>query len=635
MAKISTYPDAPTPYVGTESAIGTGADGVTTYNLVTGAIVALAGSSTSRVVTTLAALRAITTIGSGAIVVQSFARPGDGGGGVFVYDASDTTTPDNVGTIIAPTAILPGRWYRQYSGPLDIRWFGGVADWFGAGPIATDNSPALTAAIASLTVGTGNNVGGPHIKYPGAPLGYLHNSTQFFQKTVIIEGDSPGMPGAYPTTLVFPPALGAPAFKFERYNTLNNQIISPTQSGADGSIVRNLQLFTVNFGTFDGVSHGIDTRCRIKVENVQISGFAGHGLQILANSGGSGATQGNADEWAVTTYNALGNMGHAFVVQGSDANGGLSQGIGVQSSGLGGLVDLTFLGNTHVAPHIDSCDSLQQDLVTHGGNGYLLISAVVGIGASTTPGTNNTIWYNLGASSAHPAWSSGGTYNIGCAIFSSNANARSSFVGPYIEGGLFVHVLPPSILYGGSTQTAATSFTSWLYNSSGIGSFLTTTQGFGGLDFLPAGSPVGTTQYSYVAPGGLNMSSSFGVWNVGVSNAGGGNDIIIGNNLWSPTVLTITGNETQETFGTGAPAPGVLAAPVLAVGVFGTQRMIRNGTAASYSAFAGASGQGEKYFIIDAAPGAPFGYQCTTAGTNPTGPGTGTAVWKVMGTLAS
>lgn len=45
---IKNYPEAPEPYTGTEVAIGTGVDGVTTYNLRTGAIAALAaGASTT------------------------------------------------------------------------------------------------------------------------------------------------------------------------------------------------------------------------------------------------------------------------------------------------------------------------------------------------------------------------------------------------------------------------------------------------------------------------------------------------------------------------------------------------------------------------------------------------------------
>ena len=52
----------------------------------------------------------------------------DGGGGMFVWDSS-ASSADNGGTIINPTANAGlGRWIRLFDGPVDVRWFGAIAD---------------------------------------------------------------------------------------------------------------------------------------------------------------------------------------------------------------------------------------------------------------------------------------------------------------------------------------------------------------------------------------------------------------------------------------------------------------------------------------------------------------------------
>lgn len=55
-------------------------------------------------------------------LVAGYATVGDGGGGVFYYDAAASDT-DNAGTVIAPT-VGSGRWRRVYSGAVNVKWFG-------------------------------------------------------------------------------------------------------------------------------------------------------------------------------------------------------------------------------------------------------------------------------------------------------------------------------------------------------------------------------------------------------------------------------------------------------------------------------------------------------------------------------
>src|SRR5262245_45174791 len=63
-----------------------------------------------------------------SMFTRSYMAPNDGGGGLWTWDATDTTSVDNGGTIVTPIIGPPGRWKRVYSGGRDVRWFGARAD---------------------------------------------------------------------------------------------------------------------------------------------------------------------------------------------------------------------------------------------------------------------------------------------------------------------------------------------------------------------------------------------------------------------------------------------------------------------------------------------------------------------------
>jgi hypothetical protein len=82
-------------------------------------------------------------IGCTIAIAQGCVTPGDGGGGIFYWDASSSTGDDG-GTVIVPSSCpwgSQGRWVRIYSGPLNVRWFGAVGDG------TTSDTAAIQAAL--------------------------------------------------------------------------------------------------------------------------------------------------------------------------------------------------------------------------------------------------------------------------------------------------------------------------------------------------------------------------------------------------------------------------------------------------------------------------------------------------------
>ena len=69
---------------------------------------------------------------------------GDGGGGVFYWDATSTQA-DNAGTIIAPTNYATGRWIRviEEVGETNVRWFGATGDG------STNDTTSVMAAFTN------------------------------------------------------------------------------------------------------------------------------------------------------------------------------------------------------------------------------------------------------------------------------------------------------------------------------------------------------------------------------------------------------------------------------------------------------------------------------------------------------
>lgn len=129
---------------------------------------------------TLAALEALAAGVAPQVSVASRTVVFDGYAGVFLWISGDqsanVTADPEQGVWVAPSSDdtgASGAWRRVYDGPLNVRWFGAVADSTLAS-IGTDNQAAIEGAIAYAVY-----AGLRTVHFPGgaAGYGYAHSDT--------------------------------------------------------------------------------------------------------------------------------------------------------------------------------------------------------------------------------------------------------------------------------------------------------------------------------------------------------------------------------------------------------------------------------------------------------------------------
>lgn len=187
---------------------------------------ALAGMGAPQYLTDIAALRALTSAAQPTSnFVMGYTTIGDGGGGLYAYVASDTTSSDNGGTIIVDAASR--RWYLATNdGPLNIMQFGGVADG------TTDNTTAFVNALGALPAEGGS------IYFPRGNFAFTGQiAFTFLNYTASLEIAGAGK-GA--TILTFPNTSGG---------ILINYVIPGSSQGNGFGSANNVKIHDMTFAT--------------------------------------------------------------------------------------------------------------------------------------------------------------------------------------------------------------------------------------------------------------------------------------------------------------------------------------------------------------------------------------------------
>ncbi len=218
----------------------------------------------------IAALKATTTVTlNEEVYVKGFNTVGDGGGGMFVYKAPSTFAPsfpmpgENNGTIIKSVS-LPGVWFRQYSGYIDIRFFGAL----GSG----DDTAKIQAAIDFATDNTYRYMYSQTGNVVYIPTGVYTVSALKIKRGVSLMGGN--MQGS-----ILKSKTGTTGYLLSfAYNdfddpdcvTVSNLTLEGNNTAAGGMLFEGKpKKYYIAFSIF---------------RNIRISGFQGHGLYLMGGS---------------------------------------------------------------------------------------------------------------------------------------------------------------------------------------------------------------------------------------------------------------------------------------------------------------------------------------------------------------
>lgn len=565
----------------------------------------------------------------------------------YIYDAnvdSSYVTDFPLSSFLADD----GRGFRiDPKQELHIEMFGGRADCpisttspyatsyttSGSAPTGTDNLDAINEA---MLIGEGSSAAAqayvqPIHFYGGeGQNGYYFSDTIVPPRQVYLKGLASGIQNETGTVFKFPADTGGIRFYMGQNNPKG--VFHTSGSTLEGIY------FYGNGGT-DRSGHGLWMHTRVVVRNCVFDSFPGDNIHNVAGVGYATSD----DKFGLTSSSHIEKVGCKYAgnwnIYTADSDTSASTFVNVQCrlSRLGGIYEGSAFGNTYIGCEIDDYGNGRVGAVHHGGRLYVLIDNTAGIGASTTPGTNNEIWYDMGAGSVSatwPAWSASNTYELSIPVYCTGASNRSVFVGTYVENFYPSHTESacPAIFLGGNIDSTRYSrYVTGFANRAGEA--IVSHTGYGGYkSYSPDHSTLGSYFTASVGNGDgviLNhrqesdgeLDWKLQYYDEDIYYSFGG----IGGGF--KTIYKITGPNTTEDFGSGTAQghwPAFYGIAIGSTSAVDEAVRIVSGTAAPAS---GAWSQGDICFNTSAAAGGTIGWVCTTAGS----PGT----WKTFGTIAA
>jgi len=276
--------------------------------------------------------------------------------GLFTWSGSDLSAhvaaDPKQGIYVAPASDPTGKsgaWVRQFSGRVNVRWFGAAGDG------VTDDSAAFVAALnylhsISTFIQYASGSAGLFIPYATAPYN-LGTTTLDIRTCLIVEGESVGEAGGAATHLKW--AAGATGIRVQEARSVGATDSQPQDNSTSGSasIIRNLYLEGGYDGSNDADCHGIQLRARASIRDCYIDNFQGDGIHIAADTmGNAGVPVGNANNFEVTKVIISGCRNGIYTI-GGDVNAGLVTAADCILNRQWGISENGFLGNTYVGCH--------------------------------------------------------------------------------------------------------------------------------------------------------------------------------------------------------------------------------------------------------------------------------------------
>lgn len=484
---------------------------------------------------------------------------------------TDTTNPGYVRSV-------DGQWWElaPSGGKVYIEQFGGKADSDINGTPATDNRQPLYDACHFGTWGV-NPYAQRSLEIQFGSGHHYYSDTIEFHTCVTIRGVGGGFEGTGSTFWHFP--QNKTFIIFGNNATIGETATTGVQQGESaGSTLEGLVLYGKTTRT-DHARAGIHVRARVTLRGIGVISPCGDGIRLI----GSTATGTIADATKLEDCSVSGFTRNGLYIDGNDANVCHISNFSVHGGGSPeqgcGISDYASFGNKYDNIHVAGYGARG---VRYNGRIYLLITYSgekftppgPGPGETTTPGTNDLVWYDFGDfneeqaavdpyyDALYPPWSATPTVFHRPQIPVLTNGVGHVFDNLYVEGSLPCHMPGATLSFGGTHDE-----TIYSNHVNGLETGVYCRQGFGAYQRYLPGSP----GYQYNGGGftiGLGAPSGSEAPELGPSifshyrQSDGAqyrfrylrNDLIY-NSLNAKTLWQITTTITTETLGRDAPQP--------------------------------------------------------------------------------
>lgn len=379
--------------------------------------------------------------------------------GEFVWSGANlsafVTADPNQGLYVAPASAptgASGAWVRKFDGPLNVLWFGAVADDPGVGAFGTDNAAAFQDAfnVAQFLshIGYINSAiyrGGPSVYFPA---GYYYTSASLVPLfTGKIFGDG-GKGWGAATHIRF--AAGVDGLQLQAHNTSGKTTYDGVAHYAGDSLYIADMSFYGAYAGVESEAHGCRAKRTFTLERCVFENFEGDGFYCNVDFGsGLGTTEGNTNVARIIDCQFNGNRRGRYM-KGSDANAINLFGCSYSSNRQWGVCEASFLGNHEFGAHFDANARDVNNLGTaakpasyafNNGHVFFVIAGQEAYCAANSPpatATDSTgwgYWMDQGVATVSvPQWAGGMTWRAGGPVYQENDNNNSRFDGLHIEG---------------------------------------------------------------------------------------------------------------------------------------------------------------------------------------------------------